>query len=70
MDYSVLSPSLTVLFESLDAVGEAKCIKVKVLNDNISDPDESFTVAITSPVSRVNITRNTATVVIIDDDGT
>ena len=58
-----------MMFESSDDVNTTRCIQVKAWNDNTSDPDESFQVAITSSDIRVNITRGTATVVIIDDDG-
>lgn len=67
-DFIVLSPH-TMAFTSFDVVGAAiKCLTVRAIDDEIADPDESFTVTMSSSNPRVNFTRNTSIVVIIDDD--
>ncbi len=65
LDCSIVN--YAVLFTGPAAVGTVECIEVEALSDNMFDPGESFTVTISSTVSRVIITRNTTTVVIIDD---
>ena len=50
-------------------MGAVKCISVRIVNDNISDPDETFTVRINSTDPRVEIKQFSTTVTIIDDDG-
>ena len=68
-DYSVSESPLTRQFTSSDRMGTVKCISVRIVNDNISDPDETFTVRISSTDLRVEIRQVSTTVIIIDDDG-
>ncbi len=56
-------------FNESDTVGSEKCITLMVVDDSIADPDEQFTINISSTNSRVMFTRDTTTVVIIDNDG-
>lgn len=59
-----------MVFTSSDVVGVAeRCITVRAVDDDTADPDERFTVIVNSTNLRVNITANTTTVVITDNDG-
>lgn len=65
-----MSTSSSMQFNSNDTVNVTqKCITVPVIDDTISDPGETFTVIINSTNPRVIFTRNTTTVIIIDNDG-
>ena len=68
-DYSVSGSPLIRQFTVSDRVGAVKCISVRIVNDNTSDPEETFTVRISSPDLRVEIRQDSVTVTIIDDDG-
>lgn len=56
-------------FISSDIIGAEKCIRVMIVNDETSDPDEIFYVSVSSSNARVRFFGNLITVIIIDDDG-
>ena len=69
-DYNSFSTTLT--FPSGSSGGSLQCTDVQILDDNFVEDDESFLLSATlvSPIpAGITIDRNTATVVIQDNDG-
>ncbi|MDX9956402.1 MAG: Calx-beta domain-containing protein, partial [Anaerolineae bacterium] len=63
-DYVHTSGTLTF------AAGETlKTITVQIVGDTVSEPNESFTVALNTPSGGATIARGTATGMILDDGG-
>ena len=46
------------------------CVSVTINDDTMLEETESFTVTLTTQDSRVNLQRTTATITILDTDGT
>ena len=68
LDFSMITDSLL----TLNATCPNATITISILNDNVLESTESFTVNLAfsgGPVPRVILSPSTATVTILDDDG-
>ena len=65
-DYS----SLSMQQLSLNGSNTRACTNITIEDDNISEDDEDFSVALTEDDPRVEVSRDEATVQISDNDGT
>lgn len=64
-DYGNPVPSLLVF-----PVGTtSRCTDIPIINDDIYEGSETFSVSLASPSSSVNVSGSSAGVLIIDDDG-
>ena len=51
-------------------MGARKCITVRIIDDDVADPDEMFRVVVTPLTARVSIQGGSSTTItIINDDG-
>ena len=54
---------------TLDGSSTESCTNITIVDDDILEDSESFTVSITEDDSRVDVDRNQATIEIMDNDG-
>ena len=64
-DYGIPVPSLLVFPVGITS----RCTDIPIINDDIYEGSESFTVSLVSSSSSVNVSGSSAGVLIIDDDG-
>ena len=70
IDYSASVYQVAMEFTDSDNVRSTKCITVRIVDDDLGEADEVFTVRITSPNTRVSIRGGaTATIIIVDNEG-
>ena len=68
VDYRGVSADVT-----LSPTNPERCVSVEVVDDSVVELDESLTVSLSLPAGGLNsvqLTPNTATILITDDDGT
>ena len=56
-DFNISSLTQTGEFTPSDSVGAVKCISVRIIDDDIADPDEMFRVEVTASPNRVTVSR-------------
>ena len=72
--YDYYLPTTEITFDGDSVLAESRrCIKVHVIDSSDVEPDERFTVQLTSPLEGsgvLDLHPKSASVLIIDDDGT